>query len=60
MNKLVNSNTDLIVTLAFVSSIALTFLKIMDVKDFGAMAMMILAYKFGKGQAMAANNQIQG
>lgn len=52
MNKLLNNNTDLIVILVTIASIALTFIHIMDVKDFGAMAMMVLAYKFGKGQAL--------
>lgn len=50
MNKLINNNTDLIVVIVTLASIVLTFLQIMDVKDFGAMAMMVLAYKFGKTQ----------
>lgn len=50
MNKLINSNTDLIIVGMVVASIALTFLKIMDVKDFVSMVMMVLAYKFGKAQ----------
>lgn len=51
MNKLINNNTDFIVTLMAVASIGLTFMKIMDVKDFGALALMILGYKFAKSQA---------
>lgn len=50
MNKLINNNTDLIVVLVTVSSAILTFMHIMDVKDFGSMVMIVLTYKFSKPQ----------
>ena len=50
MNNLINNNTDLMVFLFTIASIALTFNHIMDVKDFGALALMVLGYKFAKKQ----------
>lgn len=56
MHKLVNNNTDLVVVMMAASSIGLTFMKIMDVKDFGALALLILGYKFAKNQALTSND----
>lgn len=50
MNKLINNNTDLMVFLFTLASIGLTFTHIMDVKDFGALALLVLGYKFAKNQ----------
>ena len=50
MNKLINNNTDLMVFLFTLASIGLTFQSIMDVKDFGALALLVLGYKFAKNQ----------
>lgn len=50
MKNLVNNNTDLMVLLFTLASIGLTFMKIMDVKDFGALALLVLGYKFAKNQ----------
>ncbi len=52
MKNLINNNTDLIVSIMAVASIALTFMKIMDVKDFFSLALMILGYKFAKNQTI--------
>lgn len=50
MKNLINNNTDLMVLLFTLASIALTFLHIMDVKDFGSLALLVLGYKFAKKQ----------
>lgn len=50
MKNLVKNNTDLIVVLVTLASIGLTFMQIMDVKDFVAMVLMAFGYKFAKGQ----------
>jgi len=52
MNKLINNNTDLMVFLFTLASIGLTFQRIMDVKDFGALALLVLGYKFAKNQKL--------
>lgn len=52
MKPYINSNTDLIIILLVTASIGLTFLHVMDVKDFVAMVLMVLSYKFGRSQAM--------
>ena len=53
MNRLINNNTDFMVFLFTLASIGLTFMKIMDVKDFGALALLVLGYKFAKNQMVA-------
>lgn len=50
MKNIIKGNTDFVIVLLVVSSIGLTFTKIMDVKDFVAMVLMVLSYKFGKSQ----------
>ena len=50
MNKLIKSNTDFIIVLLVLASIGLTFTHTMDVKDFVAMVLMVLSYKFGRSQ----------
>lgn len=50
MNKLISNNTDLMVVIFTLASIGLTFMKIMDVKDFGALALLVFGYKFAKYQ----------
>jgi len=50
MKNLINNNTDLIVILLALASIGLTFMGIMDVKDFVTMVLMAFGYKFAKGQ----------
>lgn len=48
MKNIIKGNTDFVIVLLVVSSIGLTFTKIMDVKDFVAMVLMVLSYKFGR------------
>lgn len=48
MSKLINNNTDLVIVLLTLASIGLTFLNIMDVKDFGAIVLAVFSFKFGK------------
>lgn len=52
MTKLVKSNTDFIIVLLVLASIGLTFTHTMDVKDFVAMVLMVLSYKFGRSQGV--------
>lgn len=58
MKNIIKGNTDFIITLLVVSSIGLTFIKIMDVKDFVAMVLMVLSYKFGKAQSAAKPTEL--
>lgn len=55
MKHLIGNNTDLIIVLFTLASIALTIIHIMDVKDFGALVFAVFSYKFGKAQAIAQN-----
>jgi hypothetical protein len=52
MNKLIKSNTDLIIVLLVLASIGLTYKSTMDVKDFVSMVLMVLSYKFGRSQGV--------
>lgn len=50
MKNVIKNNTDFIIIILVISSIGLTYTKIMDVKDFVAMVLMVLSYKFGRSQ----------
>lgn len=52
MKNIIKGNTDFVIILFVLSSIGLTYMKIMDVKDFVAMVLMVLSYKFGRSQAV--------
>lgn len=52
MKNIIKGNTDFVIMLFVLSSIGLTYMKIMDVKDFVAMVLMVLSYKFGRSQAV--------
>lgn len=50
MKNLINNNTDLLVVFFAGAITVLTFIKIMDVKDFLFIVGMVFSYKFGKNQ----------
>lgn len=54
MKNLIKNNTDLVVVLLTTASIGLTFMRIMDVKDFAGFVLMAFGYKFAKGQKIEA------
>lgn len=51
MKNIFSSTTNLVLLLMTISLIALTFLKIMDPKDFFSFLGMVASYKFGRSQA---------
>lgn len=50
MKTIIKGNTDFIIVIVTLASIGLTFLHIMDVKDFFSLVLAVFSYKFGKLQ----------
>jgi len=48
MNEILQSATKIVLLLVVVALIALTFLKIVDAKDFMSIALMIVSFYFGQ------------
>ena len=48
MNEILQSATKIVLLLVVVALIALTFLKIVDAKDFISIALMIVSFYFGQ------------
>lgn len=61
MNKIINNNTDLLVVFFAIMCTALTFMRIMDVKDYIVLVSMVFVYKFGKGKTVdSVTSQVVG
>lgn len=49
-----NSTTNLILVALTLATIGMTLIGIIDAKDFMAVVLMVLSYKFGRSQAVTA------
>lgn len=57
MNEILQSATKIVLLLVVVALIALTFLKIVDAKDFISIALMIVSFYFGQKINVATENK---
>lgn len=48
MNEILNSATKIVLLLMVISLIVLTFMKIVDPKDFMSIALMVVSFYFGQ------------